>query len=567
MSASLPGPLRLVVLCLSFALLGRPSPVSAGSARAAERRVVIFASAETHGALEPCGCTSDPLGDVSRLATLLQNARAHAPTLYVDAGSALYPEGALNARQKAPAAARAEALGRILTRLGAAGLGLGDTDLERGTSLPGGKRLASNLPAGASIEPPKMVEAGDVRVGLLGVVDPASARAAGLAAEEPIAAVKRDAASLRQRGAELVVLLAPVDRGLARKLGREADVDFVVLGRQVGKGSPRPEQVGKAFLLTPQDELQRVVQIEVVLRGNEPAHAALANAGGEAERDLRRTELARDIDRLQAELADWAKKGATGAFVEGKKNEKAALEAEKASFMKPWEPPAAGDYFTFALVPLRRRIPQDAGVRSEMKKLDRTVAAINLKNAVPPPKAEPGRAFFVGDGACTSCHKNAMTFWKKTIHAQAWKTLVDVGKQADDKCVSCHVTGFGQVGGSSLGFTKHLENVQCETCHGPGSLHVKGEGNEVPLAIRRDTPESTCTTCHTEQHSDTFKYDAYLRDIVGPGHGASRREQLGAGPTGHELRSTALAAAADAARADAANGLKTGMISKPARAK
>ena len=129
------------------------------------------------------------------------------------------------------------------------------------------------------------------------------------------------------------------------------------------------------------------------------------------------------------------------------------------------------------------------------------------------------------------------------MHAHAWKTLVQGGKQADYKCVGCHVTGFGQVGGSSLGFTKKLESVQCETCHGPGSAHVAGEGNEEPLAIKRDTPETVCLGCHTEQHSDTFKYEPYLRDIVGPGHGPARRQKLGAGVTGHDLRSRALAQA------------------------
>lgn len=94
-----------------------------------------------------------------------------------------------------------------------------------------------------------------------------------------------------------------------------------------------------------------------------------------------------------------------------------------------------------------------------------------------------------------------------------------------------------------MGFTKKLESVQCETCHGPGSVHVAGEGIEEPLAIKRDTPETVCLVCHTEQHSDTFQYDPYMRDIVGAGHGPKRREKLGPGVTGHELRSAALAKA------------------------
>ena len=108
---------------------------------------------------------------------------------------------------------------------------------------------------------------------------------------------------------------------------------------------------------------------------------------------------------------------------------------------------------------------------------------------------------------------------------------------------SCHVTGYGEVGGSSLGHTDRLRDVQCEVCHGPGSQHVAGEGLEEPLALHTETPASVCTTCHTEQHSDTFQYQAYLRDILGPGHGAAAREKLGDGPTGHSLRSAALAKA------------------------
>ena len=82
---------------------------------------------------------------------------------------------------------------------------------------------------------------------------------------------------------------------------------------------------------------------------------------------------------------------------------------------------------------------------------------------------------------------------------------------------------------------------------------MEGEGDEQPLAIRRDTPETVCIECHTEQHSDTFQYVPYLRDIVGPGHGAKRRLALGDGVTGHELRSAALAKAKAAGAEQASN--------------
>jgi len=150
---------------------------------------------------------------------------------------------------------------------------------------------------------------------------------------------------------------------------------------------------------------------------------------------------------------------------------------------------------------------------------------------------------------CAPCHKPAAAFWRTTVHAGAWKTLVDVGKQADYKCVACHVTGYGEVGGTSLGHTQRLENIQCETCHGPGSEHVAAKGLEDPPAVQRQTNASTCTGCHNEHHSDTFSYVPYARDILGPGHGAATRERLGDGPTGHSLRSAALAKAKVAGKA------------------
>jgi hypothetical protein len=93
--------------------------------------------------------------------------------------------------------------------------------------------------------------------------------------------------------------------------------------------------------------------------------------------------------------------------------------------------------------------------------------------------------------------------------------------------------------------------VQCENCHGPASLHVAAKGLEEPSSLRRAVPETTCLACHNEHHSDTFQYQAYLRDVLGPGHAGEARKKLGDGPTGHSLRAAALAAAKRAGAAAA----------------
>ncbi len=554
---ALPGPL-LVLLTFVLPLV----PQGGARAEPGVRRFTLFYTAEVHGTPEPCGCTSDPLGDVARYASVVRAARKEADVLLVDAGALSFPEGGASERERAGNELRAAFLARELGSLGLAACGLAERDLPPGGAGHVGAgagahlapaRQAVNLAAAPGFAPaPSLLRAvGGVKVGVFGVADPELAGALGTKAEDPVAAGRREADRLRKAGAEIVVALAPIDRGVARRLAREAAVDFVVLGRQVGAGSPRADAVGHAFLLAPADELQRVGRLDIVLR---PGGGPLVDAGGPEATELRKAEVARALERLDGELASWSKGGAPAdpSFVAAKRKEREALGAEKARLeASAWAPPAQGSYFTNRLVALRRSLPRDPGIAAAMRALDAQIGKVNLRAAAPPPPPEPGRASFVGMANCVGCHKPAAAFWKKTVHASAWHTLVVDGKQADYKCVACHVTGYGQVGGTSLGFTKGLENIQCEVCHGPGSLHVAQKGLEDPPQVERTTRPHTCTPCHNEHHSDTFEYVAYLRDILGPGHGAEARKKLGDGPTGHQLRSAALARAAAAGKAAA----------------
>ena len=548
----------------TFAILGLAAtggvPRAAGAAPGGERHLAIIYSAEVHGAIEPCGCTSDPLGDVSRFAEVVRAAKKESgAVLIVDAGGLLYAEGGASARERPANDARAAFLATELEKLGLTAAGIAETDLAGGAATVRPKRLASNFAPAAVIRAPSVETVGAgasaVKVGVLGVADPALGELLGARGEDPARAARRDADRLRAQGAELVVLLAPVDKSLARRIARDARVDFVILGRQVGAGIPLAESVARgdggdsraAFLLAPADELQRVGRVDVVLRG---AHDALIDAGGPEATRLRREEVDRSVKRLDDELARWSGAGATAAgndasFVAAKKRERDDLVRQRATLAASWVAPATGSYFVNRLIPLRRNLTRDPAVVADMKKLDLRIAALNLKNKQPPPAAEPGRASFVGVAACAKCHAPAVAFWKKTVHATAWKTLAD-GKQADYKCIGCHLTGYGQVGGSALGFTRGLEAVQCENCHGPASLHVAAKGLEEPSSMRRAVPETTCLGCHNEKHSDTFQYQAYLRDVLGPGHGAEARKKLGDGPTGRELRADAVAKAKSA---------------------
>ncbi|MES1157508.1 MAG: multiheme c-type cytochrome [Haliangium ochraceum] len=572
---------RSAALAAATVLAAFSAHGAAPGAATGERRMTLFYTAEVHGTVEPCGCTSDPLGDVSRLAAVVADARradtrqADPGVALVDAGGLLYPDEAIAAKERPAAELRAAFLAAQFERLGLLGATLDEADTRGGPDRVRPARLASNFTGARGLAPPRIEKVGGISLGVLGIADPSAATALGARARDMVEAARADVGNLRRGGAEVVVLLAAVDKNAARKLARDSGADVVVLGKRVGAGLERLEKVGRALIVAPADELQRVGRLEIVLRERvDPGTAGAAaigleDGGGPEAMRLRRAEVDRAIERLRVGLASWAggasgtraaaEPGTDGAFVAAKKRELADLQSERARLDAPWTPPARGNYVVNSLVPLRRSLRRDAVVVAAMKKLDQRIAAVNLRQAVAPPVAEAGRAFYVGMNRCTGCHKAATVFWNKTVHAHAWKTLVDGGKQADYKCIGCHVTGFGQVGGSSLGFTKKLESVQCETCHGPGSAHVAGEGNEEPLAIKRDTPETVCLSCHTEQHSDTFRFDAYLRDVVGAGHAPERRAALGAGPTGHELRSAALAKAKAAGAAQTATAGKAGV--------
>jgi hypothetical protein len=536
--------ISLTAAVLALAASGGTCAAAGGS----ERRLTVFYTAEVHGTPEPCGCTSDPLGDVARYAALVRGAARGGAVLLVDAGGLSFPESSTAKEQQANVA-RATFLGEALGHIGPPlAVGLAETDILGHAQVFPPERVASNLARAKNVMPSRVEMIGGVRVGILGVADPALAGGLGATGEDPVAAAKREAAALRGKGVELVIALAPVDKPVARRIARDAPVDLVVLGRQVGKGMERAEKVGNAYLVASADELQRVGRIDVVWRAAGP----LADAGGPEAAALRRVEIDQAVARIDDQLKAWAAAaGGDQTFIAAKRSERAALLAERDTLNKPWQAPATGSYFTNRLIPLRRSLPRDEKIAGEMRKLDAKIAAINLKNAKPPPPPEPGRPYYVGDAKCAGCHKTAAAFWKKTVHASAWKTLVEGGKQNDYKCVSCHVTGYGEVGGSSLGHTDRLRDVQCEVCHGPGSKHVAEEGNEDPPAVHRQTPASTCTVCHTEQHSDTFQYEAYLRDILGPGHAPEARKKLGDGPTGHTLRTAALARAKVAGKAQA----------------
>jgi hypothetical protein len=140
----------------------------------------------------------------------------------------------------------------------------------------------------------------------------------------------------------------------------------------------------------------------------------------------------------------------------------------------------------------------------------------------------PTNADYVGSDACRSCHESEHATWAASPHAQAVATLSRAGKSDNADCLKCHTTGYGRPGGfpAEAAAESHgdLARVGCESCHGPGSEHVRDGsakiGNIVSLADKCDSCVilQICGGCHDDANDPGFEFEV-LDKIEAQRHG------------------------------------------------
>jgi len=135
---------------------------------------------------------------------------------------------------------------------------------------------------------------------------------------------------------------------------------------------------------------------------------------------------------------------------------------------------------------------------------------------------------YVGVATCTKCHGGGLAAamvptWSKTLHAQMFTASIDGGNGTSysANCISCHTVGFdanntvanggfsslmGQLGwkfpspiqqgnwASMPASLQNVSNIQCENCHGPGSVHAASGGDPVAITVPNTT--GACSQCH-----------------------------------------------------------------------
>jgi len=108
---------------------------------------------------------------------------------------------------------------------------------------------------------------------------------------------------------------------------------------------------------------------------------------------------------------------------------------------------------------------------------------------------------FVSSETCGQCHARQYETWRKSKHADAWRTLEKVKRTGDPNCATCHTLGFGmEKGFYTYKTTPKHAGVNCQSCHRFSVAEHQAENFKRPKV-----DANTCTTCHTPVTDPKFQ--------------------------------------------------------------
>ena len=490
------------------------------------------------GYTEPCGCTVDVLlGGIDRIAAYVEDVRKlHPEVHFLDAGDWLFDSAEIPEHLQPQEKAKAGVLAAAYRRMGALFSVPGDRDLALGTEFylsmmeeAKMKPLAANLSFdGEDLDSSLEVEIDGHTVLFVGAGDPEIYRDVdGVEATDAVVAVQE---VTRAAQADAVVL---VFQGSPLRAEAMADrlegVDFAVVGHD-----PRLDDDARKFgttrILEAYDQGRYVGRLKLY---------GLQNAGefvdGRAAVREERQTVDQQIDRVRRDLRllEIRAGGAESPMVERLEQRLEQLEQRRRKLLAEGiEIPDEHRSFLYEPVPMEPGYRLHEEIRQKRLAYNESLAELIAHIERNPLPVSPGEPTYVGTRECASCHYEAHNFWQQTAHSSAVATLEARHKKYDQNCIGCHVVGWEKPGGSVLGklvyeedlngetITKDLREVGCESCHGPGSKHRAQPLDEQgqPQHINRRPDETACMQCHVPDHSPTFDFDVYVRQITGEGH-------------------------------------------------
>jgi hypothetical protein len=397
--------------------------------------------------------------------------------------------------------------------------------------------LLSNVlaPAHPEIRPWIILEAGTLRVGLLGLLPP---RVADLEASAQDPAAEDKARPLELPGASLLPPREAVER-LAAELKARHGVHFVVaLSNLGGKANGNLAGTPNLDILLGSTEAKAradrvfiqagTATLNALPAGAELAHTLLRVVDGNLDlQDIAPAHLLPEqIARDEAELARLAAHYGTADVDELARlvqpgheenfRQRVALVAENREFLEIY-----GEYEGSAIdhyaEPLLRAEPGaiEALLAGQGAAIEAAFAVSGLKAPLPPAE-EPT---ILLPSACAACHAAQVAHWQATAHAASVESLRSLQRQRDPACLRCHAAAFGEpLGWSDPRLDAPLGGVTCWSCHATSALHVTRARRCVDPSVTGATQsgEMTCETCHDGQRSPGFDRRAALPAVTCP---------------------------------------------------
>ncbi|MFN0052755.1 MAG: multiheme c-type cytochrome [Planctomycetales bacterium] len=465
---------------------------------------MLVLSGEMHGYVEPCGCSANQIGGLSRRADLFRQIREREwPVMGLDVG------GLVNFPTKRQAKIKLGMALEALRELQYSGIALGVEELQTGIDILQYREedrppfLSANVVLFGMVDQAgfarmALVSVGNLKIGITAVfgdsykfkvandTDPAGGNP-DLQILNPVEALTSVVAELEAQKPDLLVLLSHCRVEETQQLVENfPQFDLAVSAGGPEDPNPRPKYHGKTLLVTPGQKGKNV--------------AVVGYYPDETENRFRFDAVALDEVRFQE----------TPAMHAHMRRYQEALEVQSLVAGEP----AIDD-------------PRNAEITDAND--------------------------YVGASVCGECHTKAFRHWQTTGHAKATASL-KVGRSEhadwfvprmnDPECIACHVTGWSpkdpyyryKSGFTSETATPHLLGNQCENCHGPGGRHV-----ELERQFHKDRQETDelqkfrefvqifsdqagaklCVHCHDDANDPHFKtdgdvYEEYWNEIRHP---------------------------------------------------
>ena len=441
---------RLWFALLSALVFGGSSARTAPAAGRATDRLVVVSVSDLKAKTSPCGC-SVPRGGFGRMATILDSLRsADAPVVFVDGGGC-FPD--VPGRPDLPPFVLAS-----YSRMQLDAMAIGPRDLQFGLAFLRAVTRSAATPVTCAnlfdrttgrpaFPTSRMIERDGIKIGVFALYgDRLDLGPArdSLEVREAENVAHATVRELKARGAQVIVLLA--------QLGRVGGEDLATAG-------PGIALVVLGYEIPVYMDGRRVADTILSYGGDQGQHIGVATFGLGPDGGVRSRDAL--LHNLGPEVAMQAAMQGRVRDFEDAYNESMRIQQRREQAL------ADGD-----------------------------------------PDQDPVD-HFVGGEICARCHEAEAKQWATTAHSLAWETLVREKKDATPECVTCHSVGYTQPGGfRDAVSTPHLVNVQCENCHGMGTLHTPA------WYAKNGGTEATCRSCHNAERDPGFNYAAKLPLIL-----------------------------------------------------